>query len=75
MKDEVIKQGYMATEPKRGYQCPECGNYFNDKDFSSHLEQGNSLCCPYCSEWMEIIDTDNKIVNHYKNMKYSKKKE
>ena len=75
MEEEVIKKEYKSDAPENGYQCPECEKYFNDELFSKPLTVGNTLRCPYCSEWMEIVDSQEKIVEHYINVKYLKKEE
>lgn len=75
MEDEVIKKHYKSDAPEKGYQCPECGKYFNDEYFSKPLEDDNSLCCPHCSNWMEIIDAKNKVISHYENVGNIKKVE
>ncbi|MDY9922738.1 hypothetical protein [Methanobacterium sp.] len=73
MEDEVIKKQYESDTPEQGYQCPECEKYFDDEYFSKQLREKNTLRCPHCSEWMEIVDSDKKIVNHYINLKNLKK--
>lgn len=73
MEDSVIKKKYKSDAPEQGYQCPGCGKYFDDNYFSKPLEVGNSLCCPHCSNWMEIIDAKNKVISHYENVGNIKK--
>lgn len=77
MENRVMKQKHASDRPELGYQCLECGKYFDDSYYSKPIRQFDSLHCPHkcikchckCGTLMEVVDTEKKIVCRYVNSK------